>query len=413
MNRTALALLLASACSSSSTEPPLIKSDLERNLAPVISDADLATLVSDNTEFAADLYRQARTKPGNLFMSPHSISTALAMTYAGAAGQTATEMASALRFTLPPATLHAGLSAIDLALASRATAATATTIPFRLRTANSLWGQEGKQFMAPFLDTLAVNYGAGVHVLDFANAPEPSRETINAWVEEQTNDKIVDLLPEGSISDLTRLVLTNAIYFSAAWAEPFEVSATTDRVFHTATGDAQVPTLAQNEEMRYGAGEGFRAAELAYDGGQLGMIVVVPDDLATFEANLTGATLTAISSSLTTHLVDLKLPKFRFDAPLGLKETLQTLGMVEAFEETADLSGIDGETTLFVGDVLHKGFVAIDEHGTEAAAATAVIINTDSVPPPATLTVDRPFLFYIHDIPTGTILFVGRVVDPR
>jgi serpin B len=267
--------------------------------------------------------------------------------------------------------------------------------------------------MSPFLDTLALNYGAGIHVLDFASAPEPSRETINAWVEEQTNDKIQDLLPEGSITDLTRLVLTNAIYFSAAWAEPFETSATADRVFHTPTGDANVPTLAQNEEMRYGEGDGYRAAELAYDGGQLGMVVVVPDNMAAFEANLTGATFTAINASLQTHLVDLKLPKFRFDAPLGLKETLQNLGMTQAFTDAADLSGIDGETGLYVGDVLHKGFVAIDEHGTEAAAATAVIINTDSVPQPATLTVDRPFVFYIRDIPTGAILFVGRVVDPR
>jgi serpin B len=412
MNRTALALLLTSACTGS-TEPPMVKSDLERNLTPDISASDLATLVADNTAFAADLYRQVHDKPGNLFMSPHSISTALAMTYAGANGPTATQMATALHFTLPPATLHAGFIAIDLALASRAPAAMGNTIPFRLRTANSIWGQEGKAFQAPFLDTLAVNYGTGLHVLDFANAPDASRETINTWVEEQTNDKIVDLLPDGSITGLTRLVLTNAIYFSAAWATPFETGATADRVFHTPTGDADVPTLAQNEEMRYGAGDGYRAAELPYDGGQLGMVVIVPDDLASFEANLTGATLTAVSASLHTAMVDLKLPKFRFDAPLGLKETLQTLGMVDAFEDNADLSGIDGDFDLHVGDVLHKGFVAIDEHGTEAAAATAVIIDTDSAPEPATLTVDRPFVFFIRDIPTGTILFVGRVVDPR
>jgi serpin B len=184
-------------------------------------------------------------------------------------------------------------------------------------------------------------------------------------------------------------------------------------VFHTPTGDANVPTLAQNKELRYGAGAGFRAAELPYDGGQLGMVVVVPDDLATFEANLTGATFTAITASLHEAQLDLKLPKFRFDAPLGLKETLQNLGMTQAFTDQADLSGIDGELGLHVGDVLHKGFVAIDEHGTEAAAATAVIIDTDSAPEPAALTVDRPFVFFIRDIPTGTILFVGRVVDPR
>ena len=412
MNRSVLALVLASGCTSS-TEPPLVKSDLERNLNPSISDADLDTLVTDNTAFAADLYRQVRTTDGNLFMSPHSISTALAMTYAGANGTTATQMAAALHFTLPPATLHAGLSALDLALASRAAAATGDTIPFRLHTANSIWGQEGWEFLAPFLDTLAVNYGAGLHVLDFQADPEASRQTINAWIEDQTNDKIQDLLPEGSITELTRLVLTNAIYFSAAWSEPFDASDTADRPFHTPTGVAQVPTLYQRAEMRYGAGEGFRAAEIPYDGEQLSMVVVVPDDLATFEAHLTGGTLTSITSVLTHHEVQLTLPKFRFDAPLGLKETLQALGMVDAFTEAADFSGIDGTRALSVSDVLHKGFIGIDERGTEAAAATAVIVGVTSVPPQAELTVDRPFVFFIRDIPTGTILFVGRVVDPR
>ena len=412
MNRSVLALLLASACTSS-TEPPLVKSDLERNLNPSISDADLDTLVADNTAFAADLYRQVRTTDGNLFMSPHSISTALAMTYAGASGTTATQMAAALHFTLPPATLHAGLSTLDLALASRSTAATGDTIPFRLHTANSIWGQEGWEFLAPFLDTLAVNYGAGLHVLDFQADPEASRQTINAWIEDQTNDRIQDLLPEGSITELTRLVLTNAIYFSAAWSEPFDASDTADRPFQTPTGVAQVPTLYQRAEMRYGAGEGFRAAEIPYDGEQLSMVVIVPDDLATFEAHLTGSTFTSITSVLTHHEVQLTLPKFRFDAPLGLKETLQALGMVDAFTEAADFSGIDGTRALSVSDVLHKGFIGIDERGTEAAAATAVIVGVTSVPPQAELTVDRPFVFFIRDIPTGTILFVGRVVDPR
>jgi len=412
MNRSVLAMLLASACTSS-TEPPLVKSDLERNLNPNISDADLDTLVADNTRFAADLYRQVRTTDGNLFMSPHSISTALAMTYAGANGTTATQMAAALHFTLPPATLHAGLSALDLALASRATVATGDTIPFRLHTANSIWGQEGWEFLAPFLDTLAVNYGAGLHVLDFQADPDASRQTINAWIEDQTNDKIQDLLPEGSITELTRLVLTNAIYFSAAWSEPFDASDTADRPFQTPTGVAQVPTLYQRAEMRYGAGEGFRAAEIPYDGEQLSMVVVVPDDLAAFEAQLTGSMLTSITSVLTHHEVQLKLPKFRFDAPLGLKATLQALGMVDAFTEAADFSGIDGTRALSVSDVLHKGFIGIDERGTEAAAATAVIVGVTSVPPQAELTVDRPFVFFIRDVPTGTILFVGRVVDPR
>jgi serpin B len=413
MKRTALTLLLASACSSSSTEPGLIKSDLERNLSPNVAPADLETLVADNTAFAADLYRLAAGQAGNLFMSPHSISTALAMTYAGANGTTATQMADALNFTLPADKLHAGLNAIDLELASRAASASGDTIPFRLSTANSIWGQEDKEFQAPFLDTLAVNYGAGLRVLDFVREPEPARATINRWVEEQTNDRIKDLLPEGSINPGTRLVLTNAIYFTAAWAEPFETSNTADRPFETPTGIASVPTLFQSAALGYGAGDGFRAAELPYDGGQLSMVVVVPDDLAAFEASLTGDTFAQITSSITGHLVQLTLPKFKFDAPLDLKETLQELGMIDAFTAAADFSGIDGTRSLAITDVLHKGFIAIDEKGTEAAAATAVVTGETSVPPVAELTVDRPFVFFIRDLPTGAILFVGRVVDPR
>lgn len=409
------ALLLASACTTSTSEPKEIKSDLARNLTPDVSDAELAELVAGDTAFAADLYRHVSTTSGNLFMSPHSITTALAMTYAGANGATATQMAAALHFTLPPARLHAALDQLDLALASRGQHASSGTIPFRLRTANSLWGQDGFALQAPFLDTLAVNYGAGVHVLDFRGDPDGSRETINTWVEDQTNHKITDLLPAGSIDESTKLVLTNAIYFSAAWNEPFSPAETADRPFHLATGNAvNVPTLHQVHELRYVAGDGFAAAEIPYDGEELAMVVVVPSgDLATFEANLTGATLASIASGLRPYSVDLSLPKFKFDAPIGLRDTLQALGMVDAFTSAADLSGIDGTHDLSIADVLHKGFVAIDENGTEAAAATAVIIGDSSVPDTATLAVDRPFVFFIRDVQTGAILFLGRVVDPR
>ena len=254
-----------------------------------------------------------------------------------------------------------------------------------------------------------------MRVLDFAADPEGSRATINDWVEDKTNDKIKELLPQGSITDLTRLVLTNAIYFSAAWDEPFRASDTADRPFKLAGGQSiSVPTLHQVHERGYGAGEGYRAAELPYDGGQLSMVVVVPDDLATFEASLSAERITSIVDSISTHLLDLSLPKFKFDAPLGLKDVLYGLGMVDAFTPgVADFSGIDGTRNLVITDVLHKGFISIDEKGTEAAAATAVIVGDTSAPEPATLVVDKPFVFFIRDIPTGAILFVGRVVDPR
>jgi serpin B len=417
MNRALAVILLAlapAACSDSS-DIPEIRSDLARDLTPDVSSAELAALVEGNAEFAAAVYRLAAEGGGNLFLSPHSISTALAMTYAGAANATATQMAAALQFTLPEPKLHAAFNALDLALAARAKAASGKTIPFRLTTANSIWGQAGWQFEAPFLDALAVNYGAGLRVRDFERDPEGARDDINAWVEGRTNDRIKDLIQPGIITSMTRLVLTNAIYFSAAWARPFDAAQTADRPFFLGGGDAQVmvPSLYQRTEHGYAEGPGYRAAELLYDGGQVSMVVIEPDDLAAFEASLTGARLQEIAGSLSRYQLELTLPKFKFDAPLPLKPILEQLGMTDAFTEDADFSRIDGTRRLQITDVVHKGFVAIDERGTEAAAATAVIVGPTSAPPSATLVVDRPFVFLLRDRPTGAILFVGRVVDPR
>lgn len=418
MNRSLAVILLALAPAgcSDSTDIPEIKSDLARDLSPDVSPAELEELTRGNAELAAAVYRLAgAAEPGNLFLSPHSISTALAMTYAGAAGETAAQMAAALRFTLPDAQLHAAFNALDLALAERAEQASGETIPFRLTTANSIWGQDGWPFEAPFLDTLAVNYGAGLRVRDFERDPEGARAAINRWVEDRTNDRIQELIKAGVITDATRLVLTNAIYFSAAWAEPFEAAETADRPFFLGGGDQQVvvPTLHQRTDYGYAEGDGYRVAELPYDGHELSMVVIEPDDLAAFEAGLTGERLQSIAAQVSRYQLELTLPKFRFAAPLALKPILQELGMVDAFTEAADFSGIDGTRRLRITDVVHQGFVGIDERGTEAAAATAVIIGPTSLPPSATFVVDRPFVFFIRDRPTGAILFVGRVVDPR
>jgi serpin B len=414
MKRLLLPALLA-ACTDGTTHIPEVKSDVPRELQPNVSASEYTTLVDGNTEFATDLYREVRGEPGNLFMSPHSISIALAMTYAGANTNTAAQMAATLHYDLPANQLHTAFNKLDLELASRADDAESNTIPFKLKTANAIFGQDGKTFMQPFLDTLARNYGAGLRVLDFARDPDGSRVTINHWVEDQTNDKIKDLLPEGTITDLTKLVLSNAIYFSAAWSQPFRPEETTDLPFKLADGSMiSVPTLHQNWQRNYGAGPGYKAAELTYDGDQLSMVVVIPDDLATFEASLDSTRVKAIMASLTEHQLELTLPKFKFDAPLGLKEVLINLGMTDAFDsQLADFSGLDGTRNLYITDVLHKGFVSVDENGTEAAAATAVIVGDASVPEPATLNVDKPFVFFIRDRPTGAILFVGRVVDPR
>lgn len=414
MKRLLLLATLAACAGDAGVEIPEIRSDRERDLAPDVTPGELTALVEGNTTFATDLYRQVRGTSGNLFMSPHSISVALAMTYAGAAGDTATQLADTLHLGLPEPQLHAAFDALDLTLAARATQATGDTIPFRLNVVNALFGQTGWQFLPAFLDTLAVYYGAGMRVLDFAVDPDAARATINAWVEDQTNDRIRELLPEGTVQASTRLVLVNAIYFSAAWATPFEPGATTARPFHLGDGATiDVPTLHQDVELGYGAGPGFRAAELPYDGEQLAMVVIVPDDLASFEAALDAPRLAEVMASLTAHQLELHLPKFRFEAPLGLREHLIALGLTDAFTAAADLSRIDGSRQLVIQDVLHKGFVAIDERGTEAAAATAVVVGDSSAPARATLAVDRPFLFLIRDRPTGAILFLGRVVDPR
>lgn len=413
MKRLSWLLFLAACGGDADVGIPEVRSDLARDTTPDIAPAALTSAVEDQVAFAADLYRQVHTEPGNLFMSPLSISTALAMTYAGAAGNTAAEMATTLHFELPPAELHAAFNHLDLELASRGEDASGDTIPFQLRTANAIFGQEGKEFQPTFLDTLAVNYGAGLHVLDFARDAEASRETINSWVEDRTNDKIQDLLGPGTITADTRLVLANAIYFSAAWDDPFEASDTADRDFFVGDVAVSVPTMYQQAALPYGEGTGFRAAELPYDGNKLSMTIVVPDDLAAFEASLTGQTIADITAALGERDVKLSLPKFSFDAPLGLKKHLSAMGMNDAFSSAADFSGIDGTRSLAITDVLHKGFVAIDEKGTEAAAATAVIVGDTSAPEPATLTVDRPFVFFIRDRPTGAILFIGRVLDPR
>ena len=410
-----LSVLLVAACGESVTEIPEVRSDLDRDLDPDITVAQLATVVDGNTTFAADLYRAVHGKPGNLFMSPHSISTALAMTYAGANSSTKAQMAATLHFEVGDAELHAGFNKLDLELARRGDNASGETIPFRLTTANALFGQQDAFFQQPFLDTLARNYGAGMRVLDFGADPEAARSTINGWVRNKTNDKIEELFPEGTIQDSTRLVLANAIYFTAAWHEPFETSATSDRTFTLVGGERiSVPTMSSSKERNYAVGEGWRAAGLPYDGGQLEMVVVVPDSFADFEAALDGAKLAEISGALENRALDLTFPKFKFATPLSLKQTLFDLGMTDAFTDgAADFSGIDGTRSLVITDVVHQGFVAVDEKGTEAAAATGVVIGPTSVPERAQLDVDRPFVFYIVDRPTGAILFLGRVLDPR
>ncbi len=394
----------------------VVKSDKSRESSPDTS--DLAEFVAGNTAFALDLYGALSGEGENLFLSPHSISLALAMTYAGARGETEQQMADALHFTLPQERLHPAANALDLELASRGEGAAGTDGEgFRLNIVNAIWGQKDFAFLASFLDVLAVNYGAGLRTLDFASEPEPSRQTINNWVSAQTEERIKDLIPAGVITALTRLVLTNAVYFNAAWASPFEELATRDQPFDLLDGtQTTVPMMSQMEAFKYAAGQGYQAVELPYDGNELSMVILLPDagGFAAFEASLDAQRLATILGDLALEQMTLSLPKFTFESAFGLGEVLRQMGMTDAFDPTvADLSGIDGLRDLYIAAVLHKAFVAVDEAGTEAAAATAVVISLTGLPDPGIpVTVDRPFIFLIRDIETGAILFMGRVVNP-
>ena len=254
-----------------------------------------------------------------------------------------------------------------------------------------------------------------MRLVDFQRDPEGVREVINGWVADQTNDRITELLPQGIIDTLTRLVLTNAVYFKASWVFPFPKENTADGPFHLLDGSTvQTPMMNFDKRTMYGEVDGVQAVELPYAGFQYSAYVVVPaeGEFEEFERTLDAEAVEAILDGLRDAQVKLTMPKFEFESSFNLNETLAALGMPSAFNPSeADFSGMDGTRELYISDVVHKAFVSVDEEGTEAAAATGVVMNT-SLPPPAELVVDRPFLFLIRHNQTGAILFVGRVLDP-
>ncbi len=369
-----------------------------------------------NATFAFDLYDTLKGETGNLFFSPHSISMAMAMIHAGARGNTEAELASVLHFNTNQSKLHPLFNKLDQDLASRGqNAQAADGKAFRLNIVNATWGQKNYPFETSFLDTLALNYGAGLHVLDFGTSPEPSRNTINQWVENATEGRIKDLLPEGVIQNSTRLVLTNAVYFNAAWATPFKESNTTNDVFHVSdVTTVTVPTMHMVERLRYAKGQNYEAVDLPYDGHELGMLVIVPDSgqLQAVEASL-AITVDDALTNLTDSQVTLALPKFEASTKVPVKDKLQQLGVNDAFDDgAADFSGVTGEEKLVITAVVHKAFVKVNEAGTEAAAATGVVAGPTSMPQPVTLTIDRPFIVAIRDYRTNAIIFLGRISDP-
>jgi serpin B len=386
--------------------------------APQSSKADQTVVVKGNNAFAVALYGQLRSQNGNLFFSPESISTALAMTYAGSRGDTASEMAKTLHFTLPPERLHPAMGALlrDLNAAHKG---------YQLRVADALWAQRDYVFRDDFLQLNKRDYGAGFNPVDFKGATEAARLTINQWVEQKTENKITNLIQPGVLNPLTKMVLTNAIYFKGDWLTPFEKAWTEDDDFHLSPSrNVKAPLMHLNEGFDYLDGGTFQALAIPYESGDLSMIVFLPKDiggLPALEESLTASHMKQWLDQLQpVPEVILTLPKFQMTRQFSLEGALSAMGMPLAFDATAaDFSAMTGKRELFISAVIHKAYISVDEKGTEAAAATAVVIEKAMAmpprfqpPPPPVFRADHPFVFLIRDNRSGGILFMGRVIDP-
>jgi serpin B len=373
-------------------------------------------VVASDARFGLELYGKLRGRSGNLAIAPSSIATALTMTYAGAKGTTAEQMARVLHVALPPEQWHAARGDLQQALTP------GTGAPYQLMAADALWGQSGYQFDAGFLSLTRNHYRAGLHDVDFVSDPTGACKKINAWVAEQTKDKIKDILPESAITPLTRLVLTDALYFLGDWEHQFPESASIDEPFHL-TGDQTAPVKMMHQTTAFGLAEDedVQVLELQYKGKALSMLVVLPrkvDGLDAVESRLSLERLEGWRAALKAQKVNVSLPRFKIEVGTGLVPPLKALGMTDAFDDkTADFSGIAGKPhELFITDALHKVYVDVNERGTEAAAATAIVVGLRAAARPAPIPVfraDHPFLFLIRHNTTGAVLFLGRVADPR
>ena len=378
--------------------------------------ADVASIVAGNNRFAVDMYKHlaSAAEPGeNVLVSPFSISTALAMTYAGARGNTAHQMADVLRFTLPDDRLHAAFGELMRDLS-------ADREGYDLSVANRLFGQDGYPFKQPFLETTGANYGAPLESLNFVADSEAARERVNDWVAERTSDRIKNLMPEGSVNEETRLVLANAIYFDGSWKYEFDPHHTRKEIFYGPGGsESQVDMMFQSETLAYSEQPGFQMLEMPYAGDDLSMVVMLPTDrngLASLEPSLSPEVLQAGLDDLNDTTVNVYLPKFKFDSSFKMGRALTDLGMTDAFDPNkSNFSGIvdpDVEQ-LYIQTAVHKAFIDVNEEGTEAAAATGIGIGTTSCvcgpPHPKTFRADHPFLFALRDRHSGSLLFLGRV----
>jgi serpin B len=374
-----------------------------------------------NNQFAADLYRELAAAPANsgknIFFSPFSISSALAITYEGARGTTADEIRSVFYFPQDNTVLREGYKTIDAGL-------NAGDPAYELSTANALWAEQSYAFLPEYIRVARDYYGADATNMDFLNQPDPSRVTINQWVEDQTNDKIKDLLPLGSITGDTRLVITNAVYFYGTWVKQFEKDETEEVDFRVSDSKTVTVEMMQrtDDEAVFGYAETdtLQVLSMPYEGeddAALFMLVLLPkgNDLVAVEAVLDEDQLAGLKGELVQKEVKVYFPKFRLETEYSLPSALAAMGMPTAFTDSADFSGMDGKTDLFITGAFHKAFVDVNEEGTEAAAATGIVAGLGMAPvtePIPVFKADHPFIFLIQDEDSGAILFLGRVTDP-
>jgi serpin B len=397
------------------------------------TDADRLAVARGENVFASRLFATL-PRDKNLFFSPTSVRMALAMTYAGARGETADQMAKALSLEGTPASIHDGFAAElrDLETANLAPLppnapewqkTEAERKKQTVRVVNRLWGQKARAFKPDFLSLLQREYAAPLEQLDFKSETEKSRVTINSFIADKTEQKIKDLIPNGMLASDTRLVLTNAVYFKATWDEPFSESSTKeDAFFVSPTRTARAKLMTATNHYRYAKVGDAEILDLPYASGRMSMVVVLPQDkngLSKVEASMNDASLATWTSALHGAQVHVTFPRFTTTSEMSLKDVLShdsKVAMPLAFDSSkADFSGMDGTKELFIGDVIHKAFVAVDEKGTEAAAATAVMARAGAAmptDPPIEVRADHPFLFFIRDTKSGAVLFMGRVVDP-
>lgn len=388
----------------------------DQRVRPDVGADDLEALVAGNTAFAFDLVgRLVEDDPvADHFVSPLSVSMALAMTWAGARGDTAEAMAGTLHFPLGQADLHPAFNALERALERRSEADVEDGDPLELAVANAVWPRAGLDLREPFLDTLADHYGARPVQLDYAGDPNGSRATINRWVADQTMGRIDELVPPGGLSGNPPLVLTNAVYYLAGWLKEFEEAETHDAEFTALDGTTgTVSMMSQTETFPYATVDGHQVVELPYVGEETSMVVILPaaGEFRAFESSVDADRLGDLLADLDDHAGTVELPRFRVESSFRLSETLRTLGMEEAFSGEANFGGMVEGGGFSIAEVYHDTFVSVDEEGTEAAAATAVVTGDGGVPVEFELTVDRPFLFLIRDRLTGSVLFLGRVAD--